>query len=89
MYINPQLWTVGFYRPDGKWEAESDHDSETKAAGRAHWLNGAGAELFAELLAACKLGVTMCRCVEAKKNGHGLGCYVELMKLAIAKAEGA
>lgn len=34
------LYTVGFYAPDGKWIAESDHDSETKAAGRVHWLNG-------------------------------------------------
>jgi len=26
----PQLWTVGFYKPDGKWEPESDHDNERK-----------------------------------------------------------
>jgi len=34
------LWTVGFYGPDGKWNAESDWDSEEKAAKRVHWLNG-------------------------------------------------
>lgn len=36
----PQLWTVGFYRPDGTWEAESDHGTAEKAAARVHWLNG-------------------------------------------------
>lgn len=34
------LWTVGFYAPDGKWEAESDHHSEKAAAKRVHYLNG-------------------------------------------------
>jgi hypothetical protein len=36
----PGLWTVGFYRPDGKWEAESDHGSSDDAAQRVAWLNG-------------------------------------------------
>jgi len=35
----PHLWTTGFYRPDGKWEPESDHDSPDAAAHRAAWLN--------------------------------------------------
>lgn len=35
-----QLWTVGFYKPDGTWEAESDHDSPDEAAKRVAWLNG-------------------------------------------------
>ncbi len=34
------LWTVGFYRPDGKFEPESDHGSAKEAAERVHWLNG-------------------------------------------------
>ena len=34
------LWTVGFYRPDGKWEPESDHSSWDEAAKRVAWLNG-------------------------------------------------
>lgn len=34
------LWTVGFYNPAGKFVPESDHESETKAAERVHWLNG-------------------------------------------------
>lgn len=36
----PGLWTVGFYRPDGKWEPESDHASREAAAKRVHYLNG-------------------------------------------------
>lgn len=37
----PQLWTVGYHRPDtGKWEPESDHGSAREAAARVHWLNG-------------------------------------------------
>lgn len=36
----PGLWTVGFYRPDGKWEPESDHDTREEAAERVHYLNG-------------------------------------------------
>lgn len=34
------LFTVGFYKPDGKWEAESDHGSKEAAAERVAWLNG-------------------------------------------------
>ena len=36
----PGLWTVGFYRPDSKWEPESDHGSQDEAAARVRWLNG-------------------------------------------------
>lgn len=36
----PELWTVGFYKPDGSWEPESDHGSTDEAASRVHWLNG-------------------------------------------------
>ena len=34
------LFTVGFYRPDGRWEPESDHPSRDEAAARVHYLNG-------------------------------------------------
>lgn len=44
MYVyirsEPRLWTAGFYKPDGSWVPESDHDSEAKAAARVHYLNG-------------------------------------------------
>lgn len=36
----PGLYTVGFYKPDGKFEAESDHATKEKAAARVHYLNG-------------------------------------------------
>ena len=46
MYVyvksEPQLWTVGFYTPDGEWIAESDYDNKADAAERVHWLNGGG-----------------------------------------------
>jgi hypothetical protein len=38
----PQLWTVGFYTPDGKWNPESDHGSSEEAAERVTRLNGGG-----------------------------------------------
>jgi hypothetical protein len=37
---DPNLWTVGFYDPDGKWHPESDHTSKEEAAKRTAWLNG-------------------------------------------------
>ncbi len=44
MYVyiksEPNLFTVGFYKPDGKWEPESDHPTRKEAAERVAWLNG-------------------------------------------------
>lgn len=40
MQSEPGLWTVGFFDPSGKWHAESDHNSESEAAERVHYLNG-------------------------------------------------
>lgn len=42
VYIKSEtrLWTVGFYRPDGNWEAESGYASAEAAAERVHYLNG-------------------------------------------------
>src|SRR5271166_5198916 len=34
------LYTVGFYRPDGRWEAESDWTRSEDAAAQVHYLNG-------------------------------------------------
>lgn len=48
MYVykntEPGLHTVGYYDPSGKWEPESDHDSEAAAAVRVNYLNGRGGE---------------------------------------------
>jgi hypothetical protein len=43
VYLNsePGLYTVGFYKPNGQWEAESDHSSKEEAAARVNYLNGA------------------------------------------------
>lgn len=40
-----KLYTVGFFDPDGKWEAESDYNSQKEAAERVHYLNGGKAKL--------------------------------------------
>lgn len=42
----PELWTVGFYDPNGKWNPESDFNSPEKAADRVHWLNGGSSSSF-------------------------------------------
>ena len=46
MYVyirsEPGLWTVGFYKPCGAWESESDHNDREEAAKRVAWLNGSG-----------------------------------------------
>ncbi len=42
VYIKTEanLFTVGFYKPDGKFESESDHGSRDDAAKRVNYLNG-------------------------------------------------
>ncbi|MEW5248635.1 hypothetical protein [Microbulbifer discodermiae] len=42
--MESELWTVGFYTPDGQWEPESDHSSQEDAANRAAFLNGGSPE---------------------------------------------
>lgn len=48
MYVyilsEPELWTVGFYAPDGKWMPESDWKLKESAADRVHYLNGGDKE---------------------------------------------
>lgn len=34
------VWTVGFYTPNGEWKPESDHKTSEAAAKRVHYLNG-------------------------------------------------
>lgn len=38
--LEPLLFTVGFYTPNGEWVSETDHGSKEEAADRAHYLNG-------------------------------------------------
>lgn len=37
----PALWTVGFFRPDGKWLPSKDFDKEEDAIAYMRFLNGA------------------------------------------------
>ena len=37
---NPALFTVGFYKPDGSFETDSDHNYRENAAVRVNYLNG-------------------------------------------------
>jgi hypothetical protein len=36
----PNLYTVGFYDPSGKWHTDSDHSTRQEAGDRVHYLNG-------------------------------------------------
>lgn len=50
MYVykrtEPQLWTVGFYAPDGEWHSEGDYGDREEAADRVAYLNGAHSSLL-------------------------------------------
>ena len=97
----PQLWTVGFYTPNGgHWEPESDHDSPEKAADRVRYLNGGNIEEAEasrqrdELLAASKSllfiadshrGGKACTCHAMK---DGFACPYCEARAAIARAGG-
>ncbi len=35
-----RLWTVGYYDPDGDWEAHSDHHTLKEAEQKCSYLNG-------------------------------------------------
>jgi hypothetical protein len=35
-----QLWTVGFYDPDGAWYTDDDFDTKDQARARVSYLNG-------------------------------------------------
>jgi hypothetical protein len=39
----PDLFTVGFYDPAGRWQQDSDHSTREEAAARVHYLNGGNA----------------------------------------------
>lgn len=60
MYVyvrsEPGLWTVGFYKPDGAWESESDHGSTQEAADRVAYLNGSSPQFDRDLSQALNEG---------------------------------
>jgi len=51
VYIKTQsnLWTVGFYSPDGEWHGDSDWDDSEEACKRCNYLNGGKVEDVDEL----------------------------------------
>ena len=65
----PGLWTVGFYKPDGKWEPESDHESQDFAARRIHYLNGGKDDRHRETIKALveALELAMCALIVGRK----------------------
>lgn len=46
IYIQTEanLWTVGFYDPEGKFHGDSDHSSREEAGNRCNYLNGGKGE---------------------------------------------
>jgi len=44
MYVyvqsEPNLYTVGFYAPNGEWHPDSDYNKREEAADRVAYLNG-------------------------------------------------
>jgi hypothetical protein len=74
LYIKSQsgehdLYTVGFYRPDGTWEPESDWSSLDQCVAHLHYLNGGlgvealvrALEAIAQRLAAIELELDLLR----------------------------
>jgi len=83
----PSLWTVGFYKPDGHFEPESDHRTSESAAQRVSWLNGGKSreELAAPgLLAALKGLRPLFETGAAEEYAE----EIEAAEAAIDKAEG-
>ena len=97
VYIRSEssLWTVGFYRPDGKWEPESDHDTTDKAAARVNFLMGgkpihleAKAALVDELVTALDLlSDSVLAHITPETICYTCQGFARTAKAAIAKAE--
>lgn len=51
----PELYTVGHYSPDGKWQTDSDHGSKEEASDRVAFLNGTDFALRKDHLEIAKL----------------------------------
>lgn len=72
----PQLYTVGFYDPAGKWQPESDHATADEAANRVRFLNGGAApgilSSVGDMVAVAKMREALEAYFEAEKpvDGH-------------------
>jgi len=54
MYVyiqsEPNLFTVGFYDPEGQWHPDKDFERKEDAAERVAWLNGVISQDISEAL---------------------------------------
>lgn len=48
LYRESDVFTVGFYGPDGRWVPSSDWATEEEAAKRVHYLNGGNVYEFGQ-----------------------------------------
>lgn len=90
----PGLWTVGFYRPDGKWTTDSDHDDREEAAKRAAWLNGSSAapdgeigHWHAALVERIQAALTVARKHGDTDGGHHKQWVLNQMVMALTGGE--
>ena len=65
-------WTVGYYKPNGQWEPESNYEQKQCAAERVHYLNGGDApvETFKDVAEAAD------RVVDAFSLPNGTVCGI-------------
>lgn len=78
----PNLYTVGFYDPNGGWHTDSDHSAREQGAARVAFLNGSSADLLSvlrDLRAAC---------TDAYKSGRIAAEPFVAAGNVLAKAEG-
>jgi hypothetical protein len=54
------LWTVGFYSPDGKWHPECDCGTPEEAAKRTAYLNGRAAAIHPDMARRYTLTLPCC-----------------------------
>lgn len=73
----PGLWTVGFYKPDGKFDPESDHDSEDSASRRVRFLNGGAIDDEEKIVQMC---------VDGFDTGSNLFCLTSRGRIFVRSA---
>lgn len=90
VYIDsgPGLYTVGFYRPDGQWDPESDHSSKEAAAARVNFLNGSPDKLVNALSKIHDLAGELGRSVDHPHVGAIQAWVHEVLPCAMEKKDG-
>ena len=75
----PNLFTVGFYDPQGKWQPEFDTNDRTVAANRVAFLNGSIVGTVGELTKQRDLLLKGCKAVRDHKltvDGYSTEDYI-------------